>query len=386
MTTKTKEPQVIEGEVVKTTEKPKAEKKSKPKKSAKPGTAVATATRTAPAKIEPKDEPTLMVAIARAAADPAVNVDKMVALHNLHREIQGDAARREFDMAFSEMQTELPIITKGRKIEIYAKNDPEHLNPPIQSTPFAGWDDIGRVIKPILSRHGFAIWFKNSREGADVITTAILTHRGGHREETTVRVPLDTSGSKNNAQGVGSSTQYGKRYSGSSILNIIFEDEDDDAQSTAPTAEERRVARTQRTDGRLGNLADKTAPKDEEHPHDEDGVIHEDPKPEAKPAGGTNKKKAAPAAKDDAQPAGDAAANPDGPKSPHPNAVSYEEFRKYIEETLPKCQNPGHLEMLWRRDVLGHGPLRDNFAPPDRADLENIFKARKEALAGGGKK
>jgi hypothetical protein len=40
----------------------------------------------------------------------------------------------------------------------------------------------------------------------------VLSHELGHSEETTMTLPLDTSGSKNNVQAVGSSTSYGKRY------------------------------------------------------------------------------------------------------------------------------------------------------------------------------
>lgn len=376
--TKPKEPQVIEGEVVKTA---KPAKPKKPK-AAKTGTAVAAAARSAPA-LKPVEEPTLMVAIARAAADPRVDVQKMVALHNLHREIQADEARRAFDSAFSKMQTELPIITKRGRIEIFHKDDKDKAGPPIQSTPFGKWDDIGRVIKPILAAHGFALWFKNGREADQVITTAILTHEGGHREETTVRVPIDVSGSKNNAQGVGSSTSYGKRYAGGSLLNIIFEDEDDDANGTAPTPAERQAARKEKTDQRLGRLAEKTAKKDEPE-HDADGVISEDPKP----AGGAKKEKEGDAAKGGGKPASEGEANANAPKSPdpRPDDAPFETFRAYIVGGLKKCENPKHLENFWKRDVLGWGPPHLSFIPPDYEDLQKLFADRKAELAGVGKK
>ena len=365
------------------------EKEAAPKST---GTAVSTR-RAAAIAVAPQSEPAnLMVAIARAAADPAVNVEKMVALHNLHKDIVANEARMAFDAAFADMQVELPIITKRGRIEIYAKSDPDHLKGPIQSTPFATWDDIGRVIKPILARHGFALWFKNDRDGEHVITTAILTHKGGHREETTVRVPLDTSGSKNNAQGVGSSTSYGKRYAGGSILNLIFEGEDDDAQSTAPTPEERKAARSQRTDGRLGNLADKTAPKKGEPEHDEDGVIREDQKPAGKATDGTKRgtggKAAAKASQsaDGAEAGGEREKNAPKSPDPRPDDADFEVFRAYIAEGLKKCENPAQLTAFWKRDVEGWGPTNQSFLPPDFDDLKRMFGDRKEELAGGGKK
>jgi hypothetical protein len=44
-------------------------------------------------------------------------------------------------------------------------------------------------------------------------------------------LPLDTSGSKNNVQAVGSSTSYGKRYTATLLLNIRTKGEDDDGHA-----------------------------------------------------------------------------------------------------------------------------------------------------------
>ncbi|WP_409524602.1 ERF family protein [Pseudomonas sp.] len=48
-------------------------------------------------------------------------------------------------------------------------------------------------------------------------------------------LPLDTSGSKNAVQAVGSSTSYGKRYVMSALLNLTTRGEDDDGHAV-PTA------------------------------------------------------------------------------------------------------------------------------------------------------
>ena len=65
--------------------------------------------------------------------------------------------------------------------------------------------------------------------------TGVLMHRGGHREETTMLLPADTSGSKNAVQAFGSSTSYGKRYVLCALLNITTRGEDDDGNASAPT-------------------------------------------------------------------------------------------------------------------------------------------------------
>ncbi|MNO71030.1 ERF superfamily protein [compost metagenome] len=64
--------------------------------------------------------------------------------------------------------------------------------------------------------------------------TGILMHRAGHREQTTMLLPLDTSGSKNAVQALGSSVSYGKRYVLCALLNITTRGEDDDGNAAVP--------------------------------------------------------------------------------------------------------------------------------------------------------
>jgi hypothetical protein len=83
----------------------------------------------------------------------------------------------------------------------------------------------------VLAEHGFALSFKVRRTDNEIITTGVLSHREGHREETELSLPSDTSGSKNAVQAVGSSTSYGKRYTAFALLNITSTGEDDDGQA-----------------------------------------------------------------------------------------------------------------------------------------------------------
>jgi len=200
--------------------------------------------RNTPAKIV--DEPDLPAAplsetaavlqvIERAARDPAVDIDKMERLIAMRDRLVAERARADFDAAMAEMQEELPIIEERGVIDI-GRGKPQ---------PYALWEDINEAIKPVLARHGFALSFRTADDGDRRIVTAILSHRGGHREETTMRLPLDTSGSKNNVQAVGSSTSYGKRYTAAALLNLTSrmpEDADDDGKAAGflPISDEQR--------------------------------------------------------------------------------------------------------------------------------------------------
>ena len=186
------------------------------------------------AKIEP-DAPVaaqpetsaLISMIERAARDPSVDIDKMERLFQMHERMTATAARVAYDAAFSAMQPELPEIDKRGKITIKEKGTEKV----IQSTPYALWDDTNKLIKPILAKHGFGLSFRIAQTEAKITTRAVLSHCGGHREETEFSASIDNTGSKNNVQGWGSSFSYGKRYTGTAILNITTKGEDDDGKA-----------------------------------------------------------------------------------------------------------------------------------------------------------
>lgn len=173
----------------------------------------------------------LMEVIGRAASDPSTDVTKLERLMDLYERITSRTAEAAYSAALSEMQPELPII--GERGGIKDKNGR------VQST-YAKWDDINEAIKPVLARHGFSLSFLCGREEGQIIVTGVLRHRDGHKEQTTIHLPLDTSGSKNAVQAVGSSTSYGQRYTARALLNLtsrLAEDRDDDGQgSGAPVA------------------------------------------------------------------------------------------------------------------------------------------------------
>ena len=156
--------------------------------------------------------------IERAARDPSVNVEKMERLYAMHERAMAARAKAAYSTALAEMQTELPIIAERGRINI-GSGKPQM---------YALWEDINEGIKPVLSRHGFAISFRTGRQDDKLTVTGVLSHRDGHSEETTLQLPLDTSGSKNAVQAVGSSTSYGKRYTAAALLNLTSRGEDDD--------------------------------------------------------------------------------------------------------------------------------------------------------------
>lgn len=176
---------------------------------------------------EPQHEATALIqAIERAAINPAVDVDKMERLLQMQERILARQAEVAFHAAFAEMQSELPVITERGQIVVDHKVRSE----------YATFEDINEAVKPILHRHGFGVSFRT--DFADGITiTAVLSHRQGHKEQTSMKLPADTSGSKNVVQAIGSSVSYGKRYTMQALLNITSGGEDDDGHSGGKAAE-----------------------------------------------------------------------------------------------------------------------------------------------------
>jgi hypothetical protein len=173
-----------------------------------------------------RSEPTsLMEAITRAAADPAVDVNKLERLFAMHERISANHARVAYYAALAEMQPKLPTIDEHGAI----KN-----NAGAVQSRYALWEDISEAIRPVLAAHGFALTFRVGNTQAGVRVTGILSHREGHHEETVFELMADTSGSKNAVQSLGSSTSYGKRYTAMALLNITSrapQDRDDDGQA-----------------------------------------------------------------------------------------------------------------------------------------------------------
>lgn len=160
----------------------------------------------------------LLVAIQRVAENPQADIEKMERLMALYERMESKRAVAEYSAAMAKMQSELPSIGERGSADRYK---------------FALWEDINAAIKPVLSRHGFALTFTTTGN----TVTATLMHVGGHSESTTLPVSPDTSGSKNAIQALGSAISYGKRYTACALLNITTHGEDDDAFRAATPPE-----------------------------------------------------------------------------------------------------------------------------------------------------
>ena len=208
----------------------------------------------APATALVSETAAVLSIIERAAKDPSVDIDKMERLMLMHERVMERQAKAAYARDLADMIPNLPSIDRKGAITLYSKADREFAEKnhgnyppnarPMQQTPYATLGDILATINPILSQFGFTVQFETETvpvaDSYRIRTRAILRHREGH-QETSETPPLmqDSSGSKNNVQGVGSSMTYGRRYALTGILPIVSHapvDADDDGKAAGGPA------------------------------------------------------------------------------------------------------------------------------------------------------
>lgn len=176
--------------------------------------------------------------IARAASDPAVNVDKLERLLAIQERLLADQRRQSYMSALSRLQAKLPQIAKSGVI---ADRDGAVRN------RYAKIEDIDAVVRPICAEEGFSFSFDSKPTQGGVSYECAMHHRDGHSEVKSLVLPVDQGAGRNAVQSVGSTTSYARRYLLGMHLNLITRDEDDDGNggSEPATPEQRETLKAQ---------------------------------------------------------------------------------------------------------------------------------------------
>jgi len=181
------------------------------------------------AREESAQVPSLYSMFVEMVRDPSIDPARIAQLMELHERAEKRQAEKEFIAAMNRLQPRLPRIKKLGKIAFVSKSTGD-----AQSTPYARFEDIDAEIRPLLHEEGFSLSFGTSclEKGIPgILITATLSHAAGHSRTESMPLPLDTSGSKNAVQAVGSTMAYGRRYLTCAMLNIITIGEDDDGNA-----------------------------------------------------------------------------------------------------------------------------------------------------------
>lgn len=115
-------------------------------------------------------------------------------------------AERKFNMAFVALQSDMPVIVATTAIKNRGK--------------YEKFEDIMKVIGPLLTRHGFTVSFSQHFEDKRIIETCTLRHAAGHSHPNSFAVRSGPADSETQADCKASTTA--KRNALCNALNIVI--------------------------------------------------------------------------------------------------------------------------------------------------------------------
>jgi hypothetical protein len=162
--------------------------------------------------------------IERAASNPAVDIEKMERLMQMHERIVARDAETAFNEAMTACQIEIGRVA------------PNADNPQTKSR-YATYAKLDGLLRPVYTRHGFSISFDtDDSPKPEHIRVLAYVARGGFTRTYKVDMPADGKGAKGGdvmtkTHATGAGMQYGMRYLLKGIFNIAIGDEDKDGNA-----------------------------------------------------------------------------------------------------------------------------------------------------------
>lgn len=185
-----------------------------------------------PDQSPPRDDDPLMAMIAvleRAVRDPAVDASKMERLWPMLEATLTRQARAEFNEAMHAAQAEMLPIAR----DCYNKQT---------RSWYASLAAVDTAIRPIYSKHGFALSFGTDDCPKDEhVRVVCIVSRSGYERRYHADIAADGKGAKGGdvmtkTHAGGSANTYGQRYLTTLIFNLSFVNPDDDGNAAGGTA------------------------------------------------------------------------------------------------------------------------------------------------------
>jgi hypothetical protein len=158
----------------------------------------------------------------QALANPEIPADKLQIMLQMRREILHDQAKEAYQDAFAAFSAEMPAVERDGMVD---------LGPGKGKFPFTTYEQMDKILRPLLVKHGFSLQFWSSdAENKDLIIVhgALIGH--GWQRESVYPVPPDTGPGRNALMARGSAQTYAKRYIADLLCNIVRKGIDDDAR------------------------------------------------------------------------------------------------------------------------------------------------------------
>jgi hypothetical protein len=183
----------------------------------------------------------LVEVIERAATNPQVDIDKMERLLQMHERIRAADAEAHFNAAMSAAQAEMGRISTD------ATNSQTR-------SEYATYGKLDRTLRPIYTRHGFALSFSTATtDRQDSVRVTCTVSNGPHSRTYQIDMPADGKGAKGGdvmtkTHATGAAASYGMRYLLKMIFNVAIGEDDTDGNSVRidPTDDGEAATESQR--------------------------------------------------------------------------------------------------------------------------------------------
>ena len=179
----------------------------------------------------------LLAVLERLALNPDVSPEKLERLLAIQERVMAKRAEDEFNAAMSAAQAEMGTVSTD------ATNPQTH-------SRYATYGKLDKALRPIYTRHGFALSFSEgeTEKAEHVRVICYVTHRGGYTRMYHRDMPADGKGAKGGdvmtkTHASGAAQSYGMRYLLKGIFNVAVGEEDDDGNlSRGPVITDTQVA------------------------------------------------------------------------------------------------------------------------------------------------
>jgi hypothetical protein len=180
----------------------------------------------APPPAPPAPPPSGSLAVLQQAMANGATGDDLKNLLDVYERLEAREARKAFDVAMALAQAEMPVIVKNRLVDYENKKKDDSGKTTRTTYKHEDLAQVVETIKPVLHKHGLAHRFRTEHVGDQIKVTCIITGHGW-REETSLQSSRDTSGGKNDVQGIASAVTYLERYTLKAALGLAAAHDDD---------------------------------------------------------------------------------------------------------------------------------------------------------------
>ncbi len=166
-------------------------------------------------------QPQTTLNIIAQAIEKKVDVETLERLFELQKDYEQREAKKAFIAAMAKCQSELPTIRKTKEVLEKDRRTVRY--------KYASIDAIVEQVREYIARNGLSYTIKTQQDDTSVTATVIVTHEGGHSEETSFRVPIDPKAYMSGPQKFAAALTFAKRYAFCNAFGIMTGDEDTDA-------------------------------------------------------------------------------------------------------------------------------------------------------------